>query len=271
ELIKHASETLAGRIFHIEMTPFALHETHQTRRLMERGGFPLSYLAETLSDSILWREQFITTFLERDIPKLGINIPSHTLRRFWMMLAHYHGNVLNASELGRSLGTNHITIQRYLDILAGTYMVRILPPWFENIQKRQVKSPKIYLRDAGIFQTLLSLNTTDAIFNHPKAGAFWEGFALEEILRAHEVKPGEAYFWSTHAEAELDLFVLKNNTRIGYEFKYADAPKRTKSMSIALNDLKLDELRVIYPGDTIYALDSKIVVMPLLEALNRKQ
>ncbi|MCH9625365.1 MAG: hypothetical protein S4CHLAM123_05380 [Chlamydiales bacterium] len=265
ELIRQSSETLAGRIAYIELTPFSYTETHELDALWRRGGFPKSYLAENELDSALWRKFYISSFLERDIPQLGINIPAHALKRFWAMLAHYHGNVFNASELGRSFGTSSVTIRRYLDILTGTFMVRQLQPWHENFKKRQVKSPKIYFRDSGILHSILDVENLSQLQIHPKIGASWEGFALEELLRIHH---GEAYFWSTHSGAELDLLILEKGKRLGFEFKYSSAPKMTKSMQISFRDLKLDELTVIYPGDVDYILAEKIFVKGLKNYLH---
>jgi len=257
ELIRQSSETLAGRIGYIELTPFSYGETHELEKLWMRGGFPLSYLANNEENSILWREAYIQTFLERDIPSLGINIPPLQLRRFWMMLAHYHGSLLNASEIGRSLGVTNKTIRHYIDILTGTFMIRELQPWFENISKRQIKSPKIYFRDSGIYHSLLGLDKS-GLLTHPKLGASWEGLALEEIIRFHRAKVGESYFWQTQGEAELDLLLLKNGKRLGFEFKYTAAPKITKSMRIAFDDLGLDELILITPGDHDFMLSENI-------------
>ena len=213
-----------------------------------------------------WREDFIRTFLERDIPQLGITIPAETLRRCWTMLAHYHGQVWNAAQLARSLGTSENTARRYLDILAGAYMVRVLPPWFENIRKRQVKAPKIYIRDSGLLHALLQLPTWQDLHGHPKLGASWEGFALEQVIGA--LKTRDAYFWATHGGAELDLLTLVRGKRYGFEFKYADAPGRNRSMHAAIEDLGLEHLWVIYPGQQEYALDARISVIPIDRVLN---
>lgn len=263
DLIRQSSETLAGRIGYIELLPFSLSEVHDIERLWLRGGFPNSYLAANDGDSYLWRQGYITTFLERDIPSLGFDIPAAQMRRFWLMLAHYHGQTFNASEIGRSLGVSDHTVRKYLDILAGTFMIRELVPWFENLQKRQVKSPKIYFRDSGILYGLIDLRTKEQLYQHPRLGAFWEGFALEEIIAACNASPEECYFWATQANAELDLLILKNNKRIGFEIKYADAPKITKSMRIALVDLKLDHLIVVYPGNQTYPLAENITAYGL--------
>jgi hypothetical protein len=229
--------------------------------LWVRGGFPRSYLADDDSLSLTWRDDFIRTFLERDIPQLGISIPAETLRQFWTMIAHYHGQVWNASQFARSLGTSENTARRYLDLLAGAYMVRILPPWFQNLRKRQIKSPKIYIRDSGILHALLQLPSLADLQGHPKIGSSWEGFALEQIMG---VLPNhEIYFWGTHAGAELDLLLRKSGKYYGVEFKYADAPGRTRSMHTAIHDLNLHHLWVVYPGRQEYSLDDKISTVPL--------
>jgi len=263
QLVKGVSESLAGRIGFVDLAGFDLSEVgnEQRDRLWIRGGFPRSFLATEDSASVEWREDFIRTFLERDIPQLGITIPAETLRRFWTMVAHFHGQVWNAAEFARSLGTSEVTARRYLDILAGAYMVRVLPPWFENLSKRQVKAPKIYIRDSGILHSLLQSHTLASLQGHPKIGASWEGFAIERVIGFFRTR--DAYFWATHAGAELDLLVLVEGRRYGFEFKYADAPGRSRSMHIALQDLQLDHLWVIYPGQQEYALDDHITVIPL--------
>lgn len=258
DLIKQSSETLAGRIGYIELMPFSLAETQDENKLWIRGGFPRSFLAPDMEGSFLWRQSYISTFLERDIPNLGFYIPSHQMRRFWLMLAHYHGQIFNAAELARSLGISDHTVRKYLDILAGTFMMRILLPWFENLGKRQIKSPKIYFRDSGILHALLGINNETDLNIHPKLGSFWEGFALEEIIREVKAAPEECYFWGTQSGAELDLLILKNGKRLGFEFKYTDSPKITPSMKIACNDLKLDHLYVIFPGKGSFPLSEQI-------------
>ena len=263
ELIKQSAESLAGRISYLELTPFSYSEAKDLTKLWFRGGFPKSYLVPNEEDSYEWRENYITTYLEQDLPNLGIHIAPQSLRRFWEMLAHYHGNILNASELGRSFGSADTTIRRYLDILSGTFMVRQLQPWHANINKRQVKSPKIYFRDTGLFHTLLRIKSWSELQRNVKLGASWEGFALEEIIRVHHVKPHDCYFWQTHAGAELDLLLLMDNKKIGFEFKYTDAPKTSKSMHVCLEDLGLDHLNVIYPGTVDYKLSEKISVYSL--------
>ncbi|MBM3791661.1 MAG: ATP-binding protein, partial [Acidobacteria bacterium] len=262
-LVKGTSESLAGRIGFIDLSGFSLREveSEQYVRLWTCGGFPRSFLADDASASMNWREDFIRTFLERDIPQLGITIPSGTLRRFWTMIAHYHGQVWNAAQFARSLGTSEATARRYLDILAGAYMVRILPPWFENLRKRQIKAPKIYIRDSGILHALLQLHTLSDVQSNPLLGASWEGFALEQVIGALETR--EAYFWATHAGAELDLLVRLAGKHYGFEFKYADAPGTSRSMRIAIEDLSLEHLWVVYPGHEEYRLDDKITVLPV--------
>jgi len=263
DLIRQSSETLAGRIGFVELPPFALSEVHDAQQLWLRGGLPRSYLATNDEESFLWRQGYITTFLERDIPSLGFNIPPVQLRRFWLMLAHYHGQIFNASEIARSLGVSGHTARRYLDILTGTFMVRELTPWFENIQKRQVKSPKMYFRDSGILNALLNIKNNEELNTYPKLGAFWEGFALEEVIKAHDLKPEECFYWATQADAELDLLIFKDGKRLGFEFKYMDAPRTTRSMHIAIADLKLDHLFAVYPGNVTYPLAEKITAQGL--------
>ncbi|OGB83777.1 hypothetical protein A3F66_03490 [candidate division TM6 bacterium RIFCSPHIGHO2_12_FULL_32_22] len=263
DLIQQSSETLAGRIGYIELPPFALFEVHDSAKLWIRGGFPRSYLAETEDDSFGWRRGYIKTFLERDIPNLGFNIPPVQLRRFWMMLTYYHGQTINFSEIANSMMISDNSARRYLEILAGTFMIRILQPWYENIRKRQVKSPKIYFRDSGILNALLGIKDKTELYNNPKLGAFWEGYALEEIIKFLNIDTEEAFFWATQADAELDLFIIKDGKRLGFEFKYSDAPKTTKSMHSALNDLKLDTLYIIYPGDQKFQIREKMIVCGL--------
>jgi len=264
DLIRQSSESLAGRIGYLELMPFSLDEVdHDSEILWLRGGFPLSYLAKSEEDSFLWRQSYITTFLERDIPNLGFQIPPQQMRRFWLMLVHYHGQIFNAHELGKSLGISDHNVRKYLDILAGTFMIRILLPWYENLEKRQIKSPKIYFRDSGILHALIGIRNQAEMDTYPKMGSFWEGFALEEIIRQTGATSEECYFWGTQSHAELDLLILKNGKRIGYEFKYSDAPKITPSMRIACEDLKLDHLYVIYPGSMTFSLSEKITARGL--------
>ena len=265
DLIRQGSETLAGRLSFMELSPFSLFEVGSSdwKRLWDRGGFPNSFLARSAQQSRDWREAYTATFLEQDIPLLGFQIPPRTLRRFWMMLTFYHGQIFNASEIGRSLGVAHTTVQRYLDILNGTFMVRVLLPWVENINKRLVKSPKIYFRDSGLFLSLLGLENLTALQQHPKLGAAWEGFALEEVVRRHGAREEEVFFWATHGEAELDLMVFQGGRRWGYEFKYADAPRVTRSMTQAIQDLRLDHLTVVFPGNDSYKLSPTVTATGL--------
>ncbi len=265
DLLQQGAETLAGRIAFMEVTPFTLGETGtgEFEKLWVRGGFPLSFLAATDADSVQWREFYIRTFLERDIPALGIQIPANALRRFWMMLAHCHAQVFNASDLGRSLGVADTTVRRYLDVLVGTLMVRRLTPWFENIGKRQVKTPKIYFRDSGLLHRLAGINDVAQLQTWPKLGASWEGFALEEILRAKNVSDEEAYFWSVHSQGELDLMIIKDGRRLGFEFKYADSPKMTPACHMALEHLKLDRLTLVCPGEVSFELAENVSVRGL--------
>ena len=267
ELVKGVSESLAGRISSIDVSGFSLAEVgdaHLAKRWW-RGGFPRAYLARDDKAARQWHEDFIRTFLEQDIPQLGIRIPATTLRRFWTMVAHYHGQILQVSELARSLGTSEPTARRYLDILSGTFVVRQLPPWFENLKKRQVKAPKVYTRDAGVLHALLNLKDVAALESHPKLGASWEGFAIEQILSITGDR--DAYFWATHAGAELDLLVFHEGRRIGFEFKYSEKPATTKSMRIAETDLGLDHLYVIHPGEHTFPLAETITAATLPDAL----
>jgi len=258
DLIKQGSETLAGRIGYIEMTPFDISETFEVNRLWLRGGFPLSYLSKDEELSVMWRQNYIKTFLERDIPNLGFSIPAAQLRKFWIMICHYHGGIFNASELGKSLGISYHTAKHYLEILEGTFMIRVLQPWYENLKKRQVKTPKIYFRDSGIYHTLLGLNNNELLSHSPKLGASWEGFALEQIIRFYKAEPEECYFWASHSTAEIDLLIFKNGRRIGFEFKYTDTPKITPSMKLSLEYLKLDQIKVIFPGNITFKLSEQI-------------
>jgi uncharacterized protein len=270
QLMKGASETLAGRVRFVDMGGFTLEEIGAAnwRQLWVRGGFPDSYLAGDEPASMRWRQDFVRTFLERDLPMLGVQIPAETMRRFWTMLAHYHGQTWNASGIGASLGVSHHTTRRYLDALAGAYVVRQLPPWFENVGKRVVKSAKAYIRDTGILHALLNIPDLPALQGHPKLGASWEGFALEEVLS--RVESRHAYFWATHGGAELDLMVLAKGKRWGFEFKYQDAPTMTKSMHTALADLKLERLWVVYPGEKQYALHERVDCVGLNDLMGVK-
>ncbi|MEW6405007.1 MAG: ATP-binding protein [Chloroflexota bacterium] len=264
-IIKTAAESLAGRVEFIELGGFDLSESGEQawESLWLRGGFPRAYLAESEEDCLVWREGFIRTFLERDIPQLGINIPAIVMRRFWTMLAHYHGQTWNASELGRSMGLSDKTVRLYLDILSGTFMVRQLQPWFENLGKRQVKSPKIYLRDSGLLHSLLDIPDKHTLLGHPKIGASWEGYVIEQVLQT--VRPAQAYSWATHSGAEVDLVFPHQGKKFGVEVKFNEAPKITASMRTALADLELEHLWVIYPGQHAYPVEERISVLPLKE------
>ena len=265
ELLHQTSETLAGRISYLELTPLQLPEIKPGRleTLWTRGGFPPSFLAKSAERSYEWRQAYISTYLERDLPALGLQIPPATLRRFWMMLVHFHGQIFNSSEISASLSVSHHTARRYLDILNGTFMMRILTPWFENIGKRQVKQPKIFFRDSGIFHALMGVRSIAELRNHPKLGASWEGFALEEVIRARNARQEECFFWATHNRAELDLLIMKDGAKHGYEIKFTDAPRLTPSMHIALEDLSLKSLTIIYPGKSRFRLSEKVEVVPL--------
>lgn len=269
ELMRQTSETLAGRIFYIELTPFSYEEVDDMKRLWLRGGFPRSYLGRTLKDSNDWRWNYIKTFLEKDIPQLGIQVGSETLRRFWTMLTAYHGNLFNASELGKSLGAAHTTIQHYMDILTQTFMVRQLAPWHENILKRQLKASKIYFRDSGLFHSLMRINSEQELKDNVKLGASWEGFALEEVIRRENIDAQDCYFWKTFSGAELDLMIVRGNERIGFEFKYADQPALTKSMNVALEDLKLKSLTVVFPGEGDFPLKDRVRAIGLKTLLSK--
>jgi predicted AAA+ superfamily ATPase len=268
DLLQQASESLAGRVEFVELGGFDLRETggDAMQRLWDRGGFPRSFLAESDVDSWAWRDNFIRTFLERDIPQLGVRIPALVLRRFWTMVAHYHGQIWNSSEVAASLGVDDTTARHHLDLLAGAYMIRLLPPWFENLGKRQRRSPKAYLRDSGLLHALLGLRGHPAIVTHPKCGASWEGFAMEHVLRV--VPTRDAYYWAIHSGPELDLLLLHGGRRLGFEFKFADAPTFTRSMHTARADLKLDRLWIVYPGELRYKLDDHTEVLPLRDCTN---
>jgi hypothetical protein len=267
DLLRQSSETLAGRIAYHELGGLGLQDLgpERWRDLWLRGGMPRSVLATSEAGSSLWRQQYISTFLERDIPQLGIQIPASTLRRFWTMICHYHGQILNYSELARSFGISDMTVRRYLEILEGTFMIRLLQPWHVNIGKRLVKRPKLYLRDSGLFHSLLSIDSFPQLATHNKLGASWEGFALETAIRAIGKRSEEFSFWATHSGAEVDLFWQHAGRNLAVEVKYADAPRLTPSMKSALDDLELDHLWVLYPGDRSYPLAENITVLPLAQ------
>lgn len=264
-VLVRVSESLAGRVEFIEMSGFDLAEVQAEnwRQLWLRGGLPRSYLGATDDDGAAWREGFVRTFLERDIPQLGITIPAPALRRFWTMLAHWHGQTWNASELGRSMSATDKTVRRYLDLLTGTYMVRQLQPWFENIAKRQVKAPKVYFRDPGLLHTLLGLTTEDELWAHPRVGASWEGFAVEQVLRA--LRPSAAWFWATHQGGELDLLIERGGRRVGFEMKFNEAPKLSRSMRNAADTLALDHLYIVCPTPSSYPLEAAVTVLSVTD------
>lgn len=267
DLMKGTSESLAGRIGFVDLEGFLLDEAGPERRdrLWLRGGLPRAFLASSDGASVAWRQDFIRTFLERDIPQLGIGVPAEALRRFWTMVAHYHGQVWNAAEFARSIGASENTARRYLDILAGSFVVRVLPPWHENLKKRQVKAPKIYVRDAGLLHALLGIASRRDLLGHPKAGASWEGFAVSHLVAAFRTR--EAYFWATHAGAELDLLIPFRGRRYGFECKFQDAPGMTRSMHAALSDLSLEHLWVIYPGPTRYEIHDRVTALPVADVM----
>jgi len=262
-LLRQSSESLAGRLETVTLSGLDLGEVgvHALDRHWLRGGFPLAFLAGSERDSLSWRRQLIQSFIERDLPQLGMSLPAAAVLRFWTMLAHYHGQLWNAAEPARSLGISEPSVRRYLDMLTGLFLIRQLPPWHENLAKRQVKAPKVYVRDTGVLHQLLGIRTEGDLLAHPKCGASWEGYVIEETLKL--VQPEEAYFWRTHTGAELDLFLLKDGRRLGVEVKRADAPTLAASMRIALADLKLDHLTVLYPGERSYTLAERVTVMPL--------
>lgn len=260
ELLRQSSETLAGRIGYYTLPGLSLGEVGPDRlpRLWLRGGFPRSYLSRSLAESRLWRDSFMQTFLERDLPQLGIRISSTTLRRFWTMLAHWHGQVWNGSEFARSFGVSDVTVRRYLDLLTSALVVRQLQPWHANVAKRQVKSPKIYLRDAGLVHSLLRIDSKEELESHPKVGASWEGFMLGEIMTLLGLADEQVHFWATHTGAELDLLAKIGRRRVGFEFKRTSSPRTTRSMRSALEDLALDELNVVHAGEETYPLATRV-------------
>lgn len=265
DLLQQSSETLAGRVGYIELPPFSITETREYKNLWLRGGFPNSYLANSESQSYAWRQAYVSSFMERDIPNLGFNIPPVLMRRLWMMLAHNHGGILNLSDIGKALSISHHTVRKYINILAGTFMVRILEPWFENISKRQVKAPKIYLRDSGLLHTLLGIKDNNELQVYPRLGASWEGFALEEIIKYYSVQPEECFFWRTQAGAELDLLIIKDGKRIGFEIKYTDTPRLTKSMHTAIQELKLDHLYIMHPHAASFPMANNVTALGITD------
>jgi uncharacterized protein len=271
DMMKQASDSLAGRVHFVDMTGLLLDEVgvEAQSTLWSRGGFPPAFLAESVTASWSWRRDFLRTFLERDMPQLGVRVGPEMLRRFWTMLAHYHGQVWNGSEIGGSLGVSHHTTRHYLDLLSGALVVRVLPPWFENIGKRVVKSPKVYVRDSGLLHLLLNLPDLETLQSHPKLGASWEGFAMEQILGLTGER--NAYFWSTQSRAELDLLIFARGKRWGFEFKYQDAPDMTKSLHLALADLQPERVWIVYPGSKTYPVHDRVEVVHLSKALEHAQ
>ena len=265
DLIRQSSETLAGRICYLELPPFLLTELEEgslSKRWL-RGGLPRSYLAESDLASFGWRTEYIRTFLERDLAAMDFNVQSLTVHRLWQILAHYHGQILNISEISTNMEITRKTIQNYIDILEGTFMLRQLKPWFENLKKRQIKSPKIYFKDSGLLHTLLGIKTMSDLEVNPKLGASWEGFAMEEIIHRYAVYPDDCYFWGTQGGAELDLLLLHEGKKLGFEFKRTSKPTITKSMNSALQDLNLDHLTIVTPINMTYPLGEKITVLGL--------
>ena len=259
ELLRQSSETLAGRIAYHELPPFSIGETgiEAVRRLWSRGGFPPSFLAPDDEGSYAWRGAFIRTFLERDLPQLGVSVPAATMRRFWTMLAHYHANRWNGAEIGRALGASAPTVNTYVDALVDSLVVRKLLPWYENLKKRQVRAPKVYVADTGLLHALLGIESESALMGHPKSGASWEGFAMQEIVWTLGVDWDRCHYWATHRGAELDLLVMDGGRRIGFEFKRTSAPAMTRSMHSALSDLKLDRLYLVFPGDSRFRIHER--------------
>ncbi len=266
ELLRQSSESLAGRISYYELPGLSLPEVQMKNqaKLWLRGGFPSSFTARTNSVSDLWRRDFITSFLERDLPQLGVRTPSAVLRRFWTMLAHYHGQIWNASEFARSFGVTNKTVNHYLDVLTSTFVISPLQPWHENLKKRQVKAPKVYFSDTGLFHALLRLTTLADLDAHPRVGASWEGFVIQQVIRHLGVTPNERFFWATHGGAELDLLLVRGRRRWGFEIKRTSAPTITPSMRTALTDLKLQRLFIIHAGEHSFDMAKKIraIAMP---------
>lgn len=258
ELLRQSSEALTGRIEYMELTPFNLNEVESFEKHWLMGGFPKAYLS-TYATSIKWKKNYITSFIERDLPSIDINLNSNTMWKLWNFLNHYHAQLVNYSDIGRALGVSDMTIRRYLDILSKTFMIRLLEPWHENISKRQVKAPKIYIRDSGLFHTALGVNEKEWHI-HPKKGASFEGYAIEEIIRKIGTD-AKFYFWRTQAGAELDLFIIKDGKKIGFEIKLSDTPEITKSMQIALEDLNLDHLYIVNPSDSFWKKTDKVSVI----------
>ena len=265
DLITKTSETLAGRIDYTYVTPFNMHEVKNRNSLWIRGGFPRSFLAEDEETSFRWRQSYITTYLERDIPQIAPGMNPALVRQVWMMLTHYHGNIVNYTDIGKSLGISDMSIKRYIQLLEGTFMVRCLQPWFENISKRQVKSQKVYIRDSGILHTLLGVKYED-YHSNPKIGASWEGFAMEQVIAYFNVRPEDCYFWNIQSIGEIDLLIIKDGKKIAFEFKFASVPSVSKRTHQLLDILKPDKFYIVTPGNESYIIDNDIKVRGLCEA-----
>jgi len=265
DLLRQTSESLAGRIAYHHLTGLSLIEVgpRALDRLWLRGGFPTAFLARSDAESDLWRRELSRTYLERDLPELGVTVPSATLRRFWTMLAHWHGQIWNASEFGRAFGVADTTVRRYLDLLAATFVIRVLPPFHENLSKRQVRSPKVYFSDTGLLHSFLGLRTLGDLLEHPRLGASWEGFALEQVVSVLGARPDECYFWATHTGAELDLLVVRGRRRLGFEFKRTEGPRVTPSVRSALEDLGLDALNIVHAGTETFPLAERVRALAL--------
>lgn len=273
DLLRQSSETLAGRIKFIEVSAFSAEELKKfsQERLWLQGGFPKAYLAESASDAFSWLEAYVTTYVERDIPALGVNIPAQSLRRFWQMLTHNHAQILNYSKLGRSFGASDNTIRSYIEILESTFMVRQLMPYHSNSKKRFVKSPKIYFRDSGVLHSLMGIKTSHQLDTHLALGASWEGFAIEQIIAKFDVKPYDCFFWSTHSGPEIDLLIQKSDGLHGFEIKHTDSPKVTKSMRVAQKDLNLKTLTIVVPNSPHYELEESVFVSDLESLVKSKE
>lgn len=269
ELLRQTSETLAGRLAFHQLSGFGLNEVKDLERLWLRGGFPRSYLAASGGASVRWRRNFIDTFLTRQVPDFGTAIPTTTLRRFWTMMAHWHGQIWNGAEFGRAFGVSHTAVRRYLDLLTSLFVVRQLPPWFENISKRQVRSPKVYVADPGILHTLLGLGSREDVLSHPKVGASWEGFVIGQIMHLKGARQEQCFHWATHSGASLDLLVTHGSRRHGFEVKRAETPRLTRSMKSAMETLKLDSLNIVHASTKRYPLAAGIEALPASELQSR--
>ncbi len=265
ELIRASAESLAGRVAHHELPGLGLGEVGEARwqQCWLRGGYPRSFLAADDPSSLRWRQELIRTLLERDLPALGLRLPAETLRRFWQMLAHYHGQLWNGAELARAFGVSEKTVRHYLDILASTFMVRVLPPWYANLAKRQVRSPKVYIVDPGLLHALLGLGSLSELMGHPKVGASWEGFVIAAITAALGASREECSFWALHTGAELDLLVVRGQRRLGFEIKLTDTPRITRSMRSALEHLELERLYLVHAGEHRFPLAERVEALPL--------